>query len=68
MALIGGVDTVLGGVVGAVVFRTFSIWTISHTDYSRLAIGALIVALVVLFPKGIVGAFVTLSARLGAAK
>jgi len=68
MALIGGVDTVLGGIVGAVVFRTFSIWTISHTDYSRLAIGALIVALVMLFPKGLVGAFSALAARLGAAK
>ena len=40
MVLIGGVDTVLGGVVGAAVFRTLSIWMISHTDYSRLVIGA----------------------------
>jgi branched-chain amino acid transport system permease protein len=68
MALIGGVDTVLGGVVGAVVFRTFSIWTISHTDYSRLAIGALIVALVMLFPKGIVGACLSLVSRIGSGK
>ena len=34
----------------------FSIWIISHTDYSKLALGLLIVVLVVLFPKGIVGA------------
>ena len=65
MALIGGIDTVLGGIVGAVVFRTFSIWTISHTDYSRLVIGALIVALVMLFPRGLVGAFAQLVSRFG---
>ena len=65
MTLIGGVEAISGGVVGAIVFRTFSIWTVSHTDYSRLVIGALIVALVVVFPKGIVGAIVTLGARAG---
>ena len=65
MALIGGIDTVLGGIVGAVVFRTFSILTISHTDYSRLVIGALIVALVMLFPRGLVGAFAQLVSRFG---
>ena len=36
MVLLGGVDTVSGGVVGAAAFRTLSIWVISHTDYSRL--------------------------------
>ena len=50
MVLVGGVDTVAGGVVGAIVFRAMSIWTISHTDHSRLVIGVLIVALVLLFP------------------
>jgi branched-chain amino acid transport system permease protein len=63
MVLIGGVDTLLGGIVGAVVFRTFSIWTISHTDHSRLVVGALIVALVMLFPEGLVGAFGSLASR-----
>jgi len=56
MVLVGGVDTLGGGVVGAVVFRTLSIWTISHTDHSRLVIGVLIVALVTLFPRGLLGA------------
>jgi branched-chain amino acid transport system permease protein len=63
MALLGGVGEVSGGIVGAVVFRTLSIWVISHTDYSRLVIGALIVVLVVAFPRGIVGAFKTWRAR-----
>ncbi|MBV8442344.1 MAG: ABC transporter permease, partial [Hyphomicrobiales bacterium] len=57
MVLVGGVDTIAGGVVGAVVFSSFSIWTISHTDYSRLVIGVLIVALVLLFPRGLLGTF-----------
>ena len=65
MVLLGGVGTVSGGVVGAAVFRSLSIWVISHTDYSRLVIGVLIVALVVLFPKGLVGAWQSWRARAG---
>jgi branched-chain amino acid transport system permease protein len=30
---------------------------ISHTDYSKLVLGALIILLVVQFPKGLVGQF-----------
>ena len=57
MVLLGGVDTVSGGIVGAAIYRSLSIWVISHTDYSKLVLGALIILLVVLFPKGLVGAF-----------
>ena len=57
MVLLGGVGTVSGGVVGAAIYRSLSIWVISHTDYSKLVLGALIILLVVLFPKGLVGAF-----------
>jgi branched-chain amino acid transport system permease protein len=56
MVLLGGVDTVSGGVAGAALYKSLSIWVISHTDYSRLVIGVAIVLLVVLFPKGLVGA------------
>jgi branched-chain amino acid transport system permease protein len=63
MVLLGGVDTVSGGIVGAALYRSLSIWIISHTDYSKLVLGLLIVALVVLFPKGIVGAFESARAR-----
>jgi branched-chain amino acid transport system permease protein len=59
MVLLGGVGTVSGGVVGAAIYRSLSIWVISHTDYSKLVLGALIILLVVLFPKGVVGAFET---------
>jgi branched-chain amino acid transport system ATP-binding protein len=57
MVLLGGVGTVSGGVVGAAIYRSLSIWVISHTDYSKLVLGALIILLVVLFPKGLVGQF-----------
>ena len=67
MVLLGGVGTVSGGVVGAAIYRSLSIWVISHTDYSKLVLGALIILLVVLFPKGLVGAFEAWrSARTGA--
>jgi len=59
MVLLGGVGTVSGGVVGAAIYRSLSIWVISHTDYSKLVLGALIILLVVLFPKGLVGQFET---------
>jgi branched-chain amino acid transport system permease protein len=55
MVLIGGVETVLGPIVGAVAFKALSIWLISETDYSKLALGAVIVLGVVLMPKGLVG-------------
>jgi branched-chain amino acid transport system permease protein len=57
MVLLGGVGTVSGGVVGAALYKTLSIWVISHTDYSKLVIGVLIVVLVSLFPQGLLGAF-----------
>ena len=57
MVLVGGVETIAGGVVGALVFRAASIWTISHTDYSKLVIGVAIVVLVLAFPRGLLGAF-----------
>jgi branched-chain amino acid transport system permease protein len=57
MVLIGGVETVFGPIVGAVAFKALSIWLISETDYSKLALGAIIVLGVVLMPKGLVGSF-----------
>jgi branched-chain amino acid transport system permease protein len=56
MILLGGVGTVSGGIVGAALYKTLSIWTISETDYSKLVLGILIVALVCLFPQGVLGA------------
>lgn len=63
MVLLGGVETVSGAVVGAVVFKALNIWLVSQTDWSKLVLGAVIVLIVVAFPKGIVGMLETVRAR-----
>jgi branched-chain amino acid transport system permease protein len=55
MVLLGGVETVSGAVVGAIVYKALSIWLVSQTDWSKLVLGSFIVLIVVAFPKGIVG-------------
>jgi branched-chain amino acid transport system permease protein len=55
MVLLGGVETVSGAVIGAIVYKALSIWLVSQTDLSKLVLGAVIVLIVVAFPKGIVG-------------
>ena len=57
MVLLGGVETASGAVVGAIVYKALNIWLISYTELSKLVMGAVIVVLVVMFPKGIVGTF-----------
>ncbi len=57
MVLLGGVETVSGAVIGAVVYKALSIWLVSYTELSKLVLGGMIVLIVVAFPKGIVGAF-----------
>ncbi len=63
MVLLGGVGTVSGGIVGAAIYKSLSIWVISQTDYSKLVLGSLIIVLVSLFPQGVLGAFATLRIR-----
>ena len=63
MVLLGGVETVSGAVVGAIVFKALSIWLVSQTEWSKLVLGAFVVLIVVMFPKGIVGTFEILVAR-----
>jgi branched-chain amino acid transport system permease protein len=63
MVLLGGVETVSGAVVGAIVYKALSIWLISETDLSKLVLGGFIVLIVVAFPKGIVGVVETIRNR-----
>ncbi len=63
MVLLGGVETVSGAVVGAIVFKALNIWLVSQTDLSKLVLGAVIVLIVVAFPKGIVGMLETIRTR-----
>ncbi len=55
MVLLGGVETVAGPVVGAIVYKALNIWLVSQTDLSKLVLGGFIVLIVAAFPKGIVG-------------
>jgi len=55
LVLLGGVETVSGAVVGAIVYKALNIWLVSQTDLSKLVLGGFIVLMVVAFPKGIVG-------------
>jgi branched-chain amino acid transport system permease protein len=63
MVLLGGVETVSGAVVGAIVFKALNIWLVSQTDLSKLVLGGVIVLIVVAFPKGIVGMLETIRNR-----
>jgi branched-chain amino acid transport system permease protein len=55
MVLLGGVGTMTGGVVGALVYRSLSIWLMSQTDWSKLVLGGIIVLLVLACPQGLLG-------------
>ena len=55
MVLLGGIGTVSGGVAGAAVYKALSVWLISQTDYSKLALGLVIIGLVLLLPTGLGG-------------
>jgi branched-chain amino acid transport system permease protein len=63
MVLLGGVETISGAVVGAIVYKALTIWLVSQTDLSKLVLGAFIVLIVVAFPKGIVGMLTTIQHR-----
>ncbi|MBK8175499.1 MAG: ABC transporter permease [Rhodospirillales bacterium] len=55
MVLLGGVQTLSGPVVGAGVYDLLQVSLSTWTDAWRLIVGLVIVALVVAFPRGIVG-------------
>jgi len=55
MVLLGGVQTLAGPVVGAVVFTWLHDTVARNTDYWRAMLGAIILLLVLLFPQGVAG-------------
>src|SRR5258706_4476822 len=55
MVLLGGVQTLAGPVVGAVVYHWLEAEIMRATDYWRGIVGLVIVALVLVFPQGIAG-------------
>jgi branched-chain amino acid transport system permease protein len=62
MVLLGGVQTLTGPVVGAVVFTWLQDWITRATPYWQAVLGSAVIGLTILFPQGIVG---TLARRLG---
>jgi branched-chain amino acid transport system permease protein len=63
MVLLGGVQTVAGPIVGAFAYAGLSEQLMKATMYWRFVLGLSIVMLVVLFPRGLVGASLTLLER-----
>ena len=55
MTLLGGVQTVIGPLVGAAAFHSIRDFVMPLTDYWRLLLGLAIIAIVLVFPRGIVG-------------
>ncbi len=55
MVLLGGLHTLAGPVVGAVSFTWLQDMVARNTDYWRAMLGGIMLALVLLFPDGIVG-------------
>jgi branched-chain amino acid transport system permease protein len=66
MTLLGGVQTVIGPLVGAAAFHSIRDFVMPLTDHWRLLLGLAIIAIVLVFPRGLVGAAIELRARLGA--
>ncbi len=63
MVLLGGINTLAGPIVGAAAFTWLQDTLARSTEYWRAALGAIILALVLLFPRGIVGTVVPLLER-----
>lgn len=55
MLLIGGVQTLLGPLAGAAVLHTLRDQIMPITPYWRLFLGASIIAIVLIFPRGLIG-------------
>src|SRR5215211_6228257 len=68
MLLLGGLQTVMGPLVGAAVLHTLKDQIMPLTELWRMTLGLSIIAMVLLFPSGLVGAFEAVRARLAGAR
>src|SRR5262249_38463871 len=55
MVLLGGLESLNGPIAGAAIFATLQDTVMRQTEYWRALLGAIILALVLIFPGGIVG-------------
>jgi branched-chain amino acid transport system permease protein len=65
MVLLGGLETLLGPLIGAAVFTWLQDLVARETDYWRALLGGIMLALVLLFPAGIGGSLELLAQRFG---
>jgi branched-chain amino acid transport system permease protein len=63
MILLGGMQTVMGPVLGAAAFHSIKDVFMPLTDHWRFLLGASIIALVLIFPRGLGGAYAALRTR-----
>ncbi|AWV20601.1 Branched-chain amino acid transport system permease protein livH (plasmid) [Roseomonas mucosa] len=56
MVLLGGLQTMAGPIIGAIIYTGLADILVRSTDLWRLVLGAVIVFLVIAFPEGIAGA------------
>ena len=63
MMLLGGVQTVIGPLVGAAAFHSIRTSSCRSPIYWRLLLGLAIIAIVLAFPRGIVGPCIDLRPR-----
>lgn len=64
MVLLGGVDTLTGPVVGSAIFTWLRDEVARRTEFWRAVMGGVILAIVLLFPQGLVGGLKIVFARL----
>ncbi len=55
MVLLGGVGSFAGPAIGAVVYKLLDSVITRHTEYWQVVLGAILILLVTMFPRGIVG-------------
>jgi branched-chain amino acid transport system permease protein len=60
MVLLGGIQSLTGPIVGATVYTVLQDTVMRQTEYWRAMLGAIILALVLLFPDGIAGSLAKL--------
>lgn len=65
MVLLGGIQTLVGPVVGASVYAVLQDTVMRQTEYWRALLGVIILVLVLAFPQGIAGALSSLTRKLG---
>jgi branched-chain amino acid transport system permease protein len=57
MVLLGGVQSLAGAPVGAALYKLLDTVVTRYTEYWQLVLGVLLVAIVLVFPRGILGMF-----------